>query len=105
MLADGSEARVRAERPKDEQELYELVKNVVENRLTTGQLDETDLTLKDLEIIIESFTSTLRGVYHPRLEYPKLERPGAPRKDPTPTVPIISRRSSDLPVNPQADSS
>lgn len=105
MLADGSEARVRAERPKDEQELYELVKGVVENRLTTGQLDETDLTLKDLEIIIESFTSTLRGVYHPRLEYPKLERPGTPRQDPTPTVPIISRRSSDLPVNPQADSS
>jgi putative nucleotidyltransferase with HDIG domain len=59
MLADGSEARVRAERPKDEQEMYELVKNVVENRLTTGQLDETDLNLKDLEIIIRSFTTTL----------------------------------------------
>jgi membrane-associated HD superfamily phosphohydrolase len=67
MLADGSEARVRAEHPKDEHELYELIKNVVENRLTSGQLDETDLTLKDLEIIIDSFTTTLRGVYHPRL--------------------------------------
>jgi hypothetical protein len=105
MLADGSEARVRAEHPKDEQELRELIKNVVENRLTSGQLDDTDLTLKDLEIIIESFTSTLRGVYHPRLEYPKLERTGTPKLDATPTVPIISRKSSDLPVNPQVDSS
>ena len=105
MLADGSEARVRAEHPKDEQELYELIKNVVENRLTTGQLDETALTLRDLEIIIESFTSTLRGVYHPRLEYPKLERTGTPKPDATPTVPIISRKTSDLPVNQQADSS
>jgi hypothetical protein len=105
MLADGCEARVRAERPKDEQEMYELIKNVVENRLTSGQLDETDLTLKDLETIIESFTATLRGVYHPRLEYPKLERATPFKPDPTPTVPIISRKTSDLPVTPEADSS
>ena len=105
MLADGCEARVRAERPKDETELFELIKNVVENRLTSGQLDETDLTLKDLEGIIESFASTLRGVYHPRLEYPKLERINPLKPDATPTVPIISRKTSDLAVNPEADSS
>jgi putative nucleotidyltransferase with HDIG domain len=105
MLADGCEARVRAERPKDENELHELIKNVVENRLTSGQLDETDLTLKDLESIIDSFTTTLRGVYHPRLEYPKLERVSPLKPDATPTVPIISRKTSDLPITPEADSS
>lgn len=105
MLADGCEARVRAERPKDEAELRSLIKNVIENRLASGQLDETALTLKDLEIIMDSFGSALRGIYHPRLEYPKLETSEPARLDSTPTVPIISRAPSELPVHPQADSS
>jgi hypothetical protein len=29
--------------------------------------------LKDLETIVDSFTATLRGIYHPRIKYPKLE--------------------------------
>ena len=72
MLADGAEARMRAERPKDEQELRKLISGIVQARLETGQLDETDLTLKDLQEVIDSFTATLRGVYHPRIQYPKL---------------------------------
>ncbi|HLE51216.1 MAG TPA: HDIG domain-containing protein [Anaerolineales bacterium] len=103
MLADGSEARMRAEHPKDEDELRQLIKNVVEDRLSTGQLDNTDLTLRDLDIITESFTATLRGTYHPRLEYPKLETSKAHKIDTSPTVPILSRPAPDVPTNPQAD--
>lgn len=103
MLADGSEARMRAEHPKDEDELRQLIKNVVEDRLSTGQLDNTDLTLRDLDIITESFTATLRGTYHPRLEYPKLEKSKAHKIDTSPTVPILSRPAPDVPTNPQAD--
>jgi hypothetical protein len=73
MLADGSEARVRAERPADEGELRRLIRGVIEDRMAKGQLDSTRLTLRDLNIILESFTTTLRGIYHPRLKYPKLE--------------------------------
>jgi putative nucleotidyltransferase with HDIG domain len=73
MLADTSEARMRAEKPKDEDALHELIKSVVKDKLDLGELDETQLTLKDLEDIIDSFTSSLRGVYHPRIEYPKSE--------------------------------
>ncbi len=73
MLADTSEARMRAEKPKDEDELHELIKSVVKDKLELGELDETQLTLKDLEDIIDSFTSSLRGVYHPRIQYPKSE--------------------------------
>ena len=72
MLADGAEARMRAERPKDEQELRKLISSIVQARLETGQLDDTDLTLKDLQEVIDSFTATLRGVYHPRIQYPQL---------------------------------
>lgn len=73
MLADGCEARVRAERPKDQTELREIVKSVIQNRVTLGELDNTNLTLRDLDIIADSFTATLRGMYHPRIEYPKLD--------------------------------
>jgi putative nucleotidyltransferase with HDIG domain len=71
MLADTCEARMRAERPKDENELLELIKSVVKDKLDIGELDETQLTMQNLEQIIDSFTSTLRGVYHPRIQYPK----------------------------------
>ncbi len=72
MLADGSEARVRAERPENEERLHSLVEGLISDRVSTGQLDETELTLKDLDSILESFVATLRGMYHPRLTYPQL---------------------------------
>jgi hypothetical protein len=97
MLADSSEASVRAERPKDEDELRALLKKVIGNRLATGQLDETKLTLNDLDKIVESFTATLRGTYHPRIEYPKFDRIRAGNEDRTPTLPIV-RQASDVPV-------
>jgi putative nucleotidyltransferase with HDIG domain len=73
MLADGCEARMRAERPKDEGELLNLIKSVMEKQVKLGELDETNLTLRDLDLIVASFVATLRGVFHPRIEYPQLE--------------------------------
>jgi putative nucleotidyltransferase with HDIG domain len=104
MLADGSEARVRAERPEDKDKISELVKQVIQNRLTSGQLDETDLTLRDLDAIADSFTSTLRGMYHPRIEYPQLEKPSLPATDPTPTQPIGVQRTQEASLKSQSDS-
>jgi membrane-associated HD superfamily phosphohydrolase len=104
MLADGSEARIRAERPTDENELRKVIKSVIENRLSSGQLDETDLTLRDLDELIDSFTTTLRGIYHPRLEYPDTKKLSPVKKEEVPTVPIISRKSSDITANPPTDS-
>jgi putative nucleotidyltransferase with HDIG domain len=72
MLADGCEARARAERPRDEGELRTLIQNQVDTRAKVGELKESGLTLGDLEKIVDSFTATLRGVYHPRIDYPKL---------------------------------
>ncbi len=78
MLADGVEARSRAERPENEEEIRILVKDVVDQRLAMNQLDDTPLTMKDLTTITESFTTTLRGVYHPRIKYPKLDEDTQP---------------------------
>jgi putative nucleotidyltransferase with HDIG domain len=73
MLADSCEARVRAGQPKDEAELHDMIRTVIRNRVNQGELDNTELTLNDIDTIADSFAATLRGIYHPRIEYPKLE--------------------------------
>ncbi len=73
MLADACEARVRAERPADDESLRNVIKSVISSRVSSGQLDETRLSLHDLNEIVNSFTATLRGVYHPRFNYPGVE--------------------------------
>lgn len=73
MLADGVEARTRAERPADEASLRAIIHRVVDYCQQDGQLDDTKLTLRDLHLISESFVNTLRGTFHVRVEYPKLD--------------------------------
>ncbi len=84
MLADGCEARARSERPPTEFALRALIKDTVDNRIGGKQLDDVPLTPRDLNTIIEIFTSTLKGVYHPRIEYPKIDHR---------TVPAPARRT------------
>ncbi|MEE9490881.1 MAG: HDIG domain-containing metalloprotein, partial [Dehalococcoidia bacterium] len=86
MLADTAEARTRAERPETRQEIRTIVKEVIDQRLAQGQLDDTTLTLKDLNAIVESFTTTLRGVFHPRLEYPKPDEETPLLEQPAPEI-------------------
>jgi membrane-associated HD superfamily phosphohydrolase len=89
MLADGSEARTRAQRPPTEHALRELIKDTIDARIAEHQLDRVHLTPRDLNIILEIFTSTLKGVYHPRLDYPALDQR---------TVPVPERQRSPAPA-------
>ncbi len=73
MLADGCEARFRAELPDTEEALNELIASQIEYRREEGQLINTDLTFKDLEVIKKSFVRTLKNMQHLRIMYPKLE--------------------------------
>jgi hypothetical protein len=88
MLADAAEARSRAENRQGDDELREIVRSVIDRCEKEGQLDNTQLTLHDLNLITESFVTTLRGTYHPRIQYPAGELPAsapvqtAPVKDP-----------------------
>lgn len=75
MLADATEARARAERPSNDDELRALVHSVIDTVQKFGQLDDTLLTLRDLSLITESFATTLRGTYHPRIQYPNASVP------------------------------
>jgi putative nucleotidyltransferase with HDIG domain len=107
MLADGCEARVRAERPKEEENLRLAIQAVIDERMSSGQLNDTNLTLQDLNKIIDSFAATLRGVYHPRIIYPQLEQPASTEVITRPInrpVPVkASRKKADLALPSQTD--
>ncbi len=69
MLAD-VEAAVRSAHPASLEETERLVRQFINVRLVSGELDECDLTLRDLDRIREAFVSVLKGVFHPRIQYP-----------------------------------
>jgi len=71
MLADSCEAAVRAERPDSLEGIEELVRKVIGSKVLDRQLDECDLTLRDLDEIRSAFVSILQGVFHPRIKYPE----------------------------------
>lgn len=83
MLADGCEAKVRSDRPKTEADIDRAVKYVLDDRLAKGQLDDTSLTLNDLRLIRESFVTTLKGLFHSRLQYPDEKPPAPPPETPS----------------------
>lgn len=70
LLADTVEAATRANRPNGPEAVDALVRKLMDRRLAEGQLDECDITLRDLERIRKAFTEILQGIYHPRIEYP-----------------------------------
>jgi len=70
MLADAVEAAVRSIPNSTKGKIEEMVNNLIKARLNDGQLDNCDLTLKDLDKIRKSFLKVLSGIYHERIEYP-----------------------------------
>jgi hypothetical protein len=75
MLADGAEARTRAQRPQTEDEIRKVILTTIESAQKQGQLDNTPLTARDLSLLTEAFVTILRGAYHPRITYPKEASP------------------------------
>jgi len=73
MLADAVEAASRSMPEPTTERLQALVQRIITAVFTEGQLDECDLTLRDLNAISLSFLHTLEGIYHSRPAYP----PGA----------------------------
>jgi cyclic-di-AMP phosphodiesterase PgpH len=71
MLADGVEASVRSLPTKEDADIREMVDRIVDERLADGQLDDSDLTLRDVARIRASFVEQLLGMYHQRISYPE----------------------------------
>jgi len=71
MLADAVESMSRNLDVVNEDILNQMIDEVIHKRFFEGQLDESNLTLKDLNLIKQSFIETLLGIYHQRIEYPE----------------------------------
>ena len=72
LLADSVEAATRALKDLSLSKIEEVVHKVINNKFIDGQLDECDLTLKDLEKISAIFVRILSGMYHGRISYPEV---------------------------------
>lgn len=75
MLADGCEARAKSDLPKNEEQLRALIKKVFDYVIGEGLLENTNLSLRDLKQIRESFYNTLSTTYHARIQYPEIKPP------------------------------
>jgi putative nucleotidyltransferase with HDIG domain len=73
LLADGVEAAVRSLSEKNPQKIAAMVQKIINKNFAEAQLDECDMTLRDLHVIAETFTNVLVGIYHHRIEYPEIE--------------------------------
>lgn len=71
MLADAIEAAARALPKPTAIRLKGLVREIINQKFIDGQLDECELTLKDLNKISDVLLKGILGVYHQRIEYPK----------------------------------
>ena len=70
MLADSVEAAVRSMPVPSSGKIEGLVRKIIKERLQDGQLEESPLTFKDLDLIANAFTRILNGIFHNRIEYP-----------------------------------
>jgi putative nucleotidyltransferase with HDIG domain len=80
MLADGVEASVRSLDEKDEVSIRDMVNRIVDARVEDGQLDEADVTLRNISQIKEAFVQQLLGMYHTRIQYPDNVVPMEPQR-------------------------
>ena len=70
MLADMVEAASRSLADPTSSRIQGVVQKIINKVFSDGQLDECELTLKDLHEIAKSFNKTLSGIFHHRIEYP-----------------------------------
>lgn len=77
MLADSIEAAARSLDEPTPMRLQNIVKNIIQRKFMEAQLEECNLSLKDLSVIEQSFIRTLIGIHHQRIDYPKSAGGGA----------------------------
>lgn len=74
MLADSVEAAVRSLKEPTEESIRDLINKILEDKLKDGQFDQCNITLRDLNSVIESFMTILMGIFHERIEYPDMDK-------------------------------
>ncbi|MBF0490495.1 MAG: HDIG domain-containing protein [Candidatus Omnitrophica bacterium] len=71
MLADSVEGATRALEEHTPQKIEDVVRKVINNKFIDGQLDECNLTLREIDAIASTFVRVLSAMYHSRVKYPE----------------------------------
>ncbi len=71
MLSDAVEAGVRSLSKPTSNRVETMIKRIISEKLEDGQLDQADLTLKEIDQIADAFVYIMSGIYHSRIEYPE----------------------------------
>jgi len=100
MLADAIEAVARAKQPTTRQQINDIVRKVILQRLEEGQLDAAPITMGDLARIRQVFVEMLVGVYHTRVDYPEKSEAETPKRETSTEVPSSAKREQ-VPSHPQ----
>ncbi len=74
MLADTIEAAVRSMKDPTPKGIDQFIERLIRGKLEDGQLSDCQLSLSDIDQICSSFSGILKGVYHERIEYPKVQQ-------------------------------
>ncbi|MFZ1729273.1 MAG: HDIG domain-containing metalloprotein [Bacteroidota bacterium] len=80
MLADTIEAATRAIEEPTIEKIRDLINKIVSKRLADGELENCDLTFRELTIVKHSFLNILTGIHHTRIKYPSEEDAAAAKK-------------------------
>jgi putative nucleotidyltransferase with HDIG domain len=80
MLADAVEAASKVLTDPTPARIRGLIQKIINDIFIDGQLDESNLTLRDLHQIARSFTRTVTGILHHRIDYPQIQNPGDDRR-------------------------
>lgn len=70
MVCDAVESATRTLSDPTPSRIDQLVRGIANKRLMDGQFDECDLTLRELNVIVETVSKTLASIYHGRIQYP-----------------------------------
>jgi putative nucleotidyltransferase with HDIG domain len=97
MLSDKVEAASRVLTDPTPQRISGLVQRIVSNIFMDGQLDECDLTLRDLQKISDAFARTLLAIHHHRVEYPQVESEEVKRRTRSSNGHQLSESTKDHP--------
>ena len=71
-IADSVEAAVRSLSHPTPAQIEDLVRSIIAEKLQDGQLNDCDITLKELDIVANTLCESLNGIFHSRIEYPEL---------------------------------
>lgn len=74
MLADTIEAAVRSMKDPTPKGIDQFIERLIRGKLEDGQLSDCQLSLRDIDQICSAFSGILKGVYHERIEYPKVQQ-------------------------------